>query len=427
MFNRIKQLKILTRFMAPYVLISIITGCSSVSNVRPDETTPNFQSTLTVMSFNIRRGCGREDLGSASRTFFASCTKNYDEIIAAIKSADPDVVGLQEVRPGQTEIIAKALDMNYSYSTHNGSGYGRDFGNAVLSKFKILESQSIGIGGSSGRNRSMVSATAIVNDMPIAFVSVHTDHRLHSYNSVNRILHSVDSRSVPIVLIGDFNMHPSDPRVSLLKESAGFIDSAREAEKQGQLLGTWAAPHGARIDYVFIQSEYFNVLGSALVAEEHHQASDHLAYYTTIESNLWARALAETGGDETKTKARYIELRANQLHSENVGSVSGNFNLTGTYQSDQIKGGPYFIFSNRGKLTISLVQKGSRVKGEFTSGLSGAISGTVVGNTIKFSWTTRSCGDGEGEWLASPDGSILEGTWVCHTHKTKNIWTFRKL
>jgi endonuclease/exonuclease/phosphatase family metal-dependent hydrolase len=78
-------------------------------------------------------------------------------------------------------------------------------------------------------------------------------------------------------------MHRSDPRLSLLKESAGLIDSAREAEKQGQALGTWGAPNSTRIDYVFVQSEYFNVLNSALVAEEHHQASDHLAYYTVIE------------------------------------------------------------------------------------------------------------------------------------------------
>ena len=264
-------------------LILTITACSSVSNIRPDATTPNFQSNLTVMSFNIRHGCGRQDWGNTSTTFFKACAKKYDEIIAAIKSADPDVVGLQEVNRGQAGTIAKALDMNYSYSTHNSSGYGSYWGNAVLSKFKILESQSIGIGGSSGRNRSMVAVTAIVNDMPIAFVSIHTDHRLNNQESVNRILHSVDSLSVPVILIGDFNMHPSDPRLSLLKENGDFIDSARETEKQGQALGTWGAPQSTRIDYVFVQSEYFNVLNSALVAEEHHQASDHLAYYTVIE------------------------------------------------------------------------------------------------------------------------------------------------
>ena len=33
---------------------------------------------------------------------------------------------------------AAALDMNYAYSPHNPSGYGRWWGNAVLTKFEIL-------------------------------------------------------------------------------------------------------------------------------------------------------------------------------------------------------------------------------------------------------------------------------------------------
>jgi endonuclease/exonuclease/phosphatase family metal-dependent hydrolase len=88
---------------------------------------------------------------------------------------------------------------------------------------------------------------------------------------------------MPIVLIGDFNMTPYDPTISLLKERASFVDSAFEEVKRGRMLGTYGSPLAERIDYVFVQSEYFNVLEAALVAEEHHRASDHLAYYTVIE------------------------------------------------------------------------------------------------------------------------------------------------
>ena len=42
----------------------------------------------------------------------------------------------------------------------------------------------------------------------------------------------------------------------------------------------------------------------------------------SYDKNLWARALVETEGDQTKRKARYIELRANQLYIENGGSLS---------------------------------------------------------------------------------------------------------
>ena len=283
MFIWTNQIKALIGYMTLCGLFLTITACSSVNSIRPDAITPNFQSSLTVMSFNIRHGCGWEKWGNASGAFFKGCTKHYDEIIAAIKSADPDVVGLQEVSGGQAGKIAKALNMNYVHSRHNPSGYGSWWGNAVLSKFKILESQTIRIGGSAGRNRSMVSATAVVNDMPIAFASVHTDHRLYDSRSVNRILRYVESHSMPIVLIGDFNMTSYDPTISLIKESAGFVDSAFEEVKRGRMLGTYGSPRAERIDYVFVQSEYFNVLEAALVAEEHHRASDHLAYYTVIE------------------------------------------------------------------------------------------------------------------------------------------------
>ena len=271
MFNWSKQLKILTRFVAPYALVLTITGCSSVNfngdeviNIRPEAITPNFQSKLKVMTFNIalaRRG-------------------NSDEIIAAIKSADPDVIGLQEVKFGHAAIIAKALDMNYAYGIHNDRTWGSNLsGTAVLSKFKILDSQKISIGGN-GSNRSMVSAIALVNDQPIAFISIHTDHRLTDNRSLKRILNYTNSIEFPAVLIGDFNMVPSSPKSLFLAKESDFIDSA--GFPMWGRLGTWAAT-GARIDYVFVQRKYFKASGASLVAPEYHRVSDHIAYYTTIE------------------------------------------------------------------------------------------------------------------------------------------------
>ena len=235
------------------------------------------------MTFNIRHGCGRESWGISISSFFRGCEKNYDEIIAAIKSANPDVVGLQEVRRGQSRRIAEALDMNYTFGTHNGGGYGSAWGNAVLSNFKILESKKMAIRGSAGRNRSLVSAIVLVNENPVAFMSVHTDPRLSDSRSVDHILRHADKLSIPVVLVGDFNMTPRHPSLSRITEAAGFIDTAREAEKQGRSMGTWASPRSARIDYVFVQPKFFNVLEAGLVAEAHHRASDHLAYYTVIE------------------------------------------------------------------------------------------------------------------------------------------------
>ena len=256
--------------MAPYVLVLTITGCSNadfsgdeVVNIRPEAITPNIQSKLKVMTFNIAVG------------------RNSDEYIAAIKSADPDVIGLQEVRLGQAEIIAKALDMNYAYGLHSARHFGILWGNAVLSKFKILDSQKIWIGGNAS-DRNIVSAIALVNDQPIAFISIHTDHTVTDNSSLKKILNYTDSLEFPAVLIGDFNMVSSSPQSIFLAKESDFIDSA--GYPMYGTLGTWRA-NRARIDYVFVQRKYFKASGASLVAPEYHHISDHIAYYTTIEWN----------------------------------------------------------------------------------------------------------------------------------------------
>ena len=41
----------------------------------------------------------------------------------------------------------------------------------------------------------------------------------------------------------------------------------------------------------------------------------------TYDANLWSRALVLAEGDEKKRKARYIELRAEQLYYQNAAST----------------------------------------------------------------------------------------------------------
>jgi hypothetical protein len=42
----------------------------------------------------------------------------------------------------------------------------------------------------------------------------------------------------------------------------------------------------------------------------------------TYDANLWARSLVEVSGEEQKRKAKYIELRADQLYSEYMISIA---------------------------------------------------------------------------------------------------------
>jgi len=136
----------------------------------------------------------------------------------------------------------------------------------------------------------------------------------------------------------------------------------------------------------------------------------------TYDKNLWARAFVKAEGDEQKRKAKYIELRANQLYSENVSSISkSNLNeqpvsgtdISGTYVSD-IRGGTSWQFSDR-KLMITFKQNGNDIIGTNDSQIK-MITGTRKGDTIKFEYYASNFTI-TGEWKINHDGTKLEGTW----------------
>ena len=95
-------------------------------------------------------------------------------------------------------------------------------------------------------------------------------------------MRAVNKIENPVVLIGDLNVHPYDSRLKILQPH--FIDtamavnteSAKNARKTGTFLGL------GRIDYVFVDSRYFEVQDSGIISREYWDASDHLAYYTRI-------------------------------------------------------------------------------------------------------------------------------------------------
>lgn len=263
-----------------YLIASVLlTGCGA-QNIRSPAQTANIQDRITVMAFNIRHGCGRVDMGNTSGLFFSSCKEHMDQIIGAIRSIDPDIVGLQEVHDGQGAQIAKALKLNYIYSPHNPSGYASTWGNAILTKFKITGTDNRGIGGISGRSRSAVAAKMIINNGPVAVISVHTHHRQFNKGSVQNLSRFVDELAVPTLLVGDFNMVSNDNRLDVFKKK-GFIDTADSAPSS-RSLGTWMFSEGRRIDYVFADSRRFTVLDANIVSKEHRAASDHLAYYAVL-------------------------------------------------------------------------------------------------------------------------------------------------
>lgn len=253
-----------------------LSGCAIVHNIRSSDLgdVPSEDGSITVMTYNIRVGYGIKD-GGVSPWELRRRKKNLPAVVAAIRSIDPDIIGLQEVLgPGQAQELAQALNMNYAYGAHPASSNGRSWwGLAVLSKYEILEARTIQISG----KRSILLSTVKIDGQPVTFVDIHKDHLLYGESSFRNIRRAVDPIDGPVVLIGDLNVGPVSVWSGPLSDR--FIDSARAldtAESRAPTFGTH------RIDYVLVDPRFFVVQEGGLISGEHWAASDHRAYYARL-------------------------------------------------------------------------------------------------------------------------------------------------
>ena len=273
------------RSLAWVLSLVVLAGCQNIRKVRTEDAAEALlaRKPLTVMSFNIRVGYGGKDPG-VDPYLLAMKSENLPPILAAIRSIDPDIIGLQEARGAdQVRRLAQALDMYYAYAWHDtDDSRPRWWGVAILSKYPILKSRRVQIESESGNVKSALICTADINGQSVAIFSIHTARDVKDLSSFKGLMKAVDKIDVPIILIGDLNMEPFDPRLQLLQprfvDSAGAVDteSAKTARTTGTFLGV------GRIDYVLVDRRYFEVQDAGIVASEHWAASDHIAYYTQI-------------------------------------------------------------------------------------------------------------------------------------------------
>lgn len=157
--------------------------------------------------------------------------------------------------------------------------------------------------------------------------------------------------------------------------------------------------------------------------------------------DLWARALVLVDGNEDRRKARYIELRAEQMFAEqeasrpvlpvspietqatpSIGSVDRQpeavpvLDLSGVYESD-ITSNTSGIFGPRyRRLTLRIEQQGDRISA-IDERFDTRLRGEIEGDTIRFE-VDNGIASGHyparGEWRIVDGGRQLTGSW--HTH-----------
>lgn len=266
--------------VASVTLLMVLTSSPSVSNYLELEEpkfegnhsngSPEFDGHIKVISWNISFS---EEIEQA--------IKELQEV-EALQGAE--IILLQEMDEAGTEAIAQALEYNYVYypaSIH--SRHKRNFGNAVLSKWPIVDSQKIILPHRNPRNdqiRIAVRALLDVGEQEIPVYSVHTEtfwlRQDSREDQLTLLTKEVDSGYSTVIVGGDFNtITPGSKKI--LNGRMGVVDLEPATEGAGATVGI--GRFGLQLDHIFTRG--LDSLENGVWQES--EASDHYPLWVELQ------------------------------------------------------------------------------------------------------------------------------------------------
>ena len=209
-------------------------------------------------------------------------------IAAEIEAAQPDLVSLNEVdsrtlrtRVDEPAYLAEATGMHVVYGP-NLIYDGGPFGNAILTRYPVVESQNLRLPGIAGMEpRGLLTAIISVDGRRVAFSSTHLTEGSDGEHS--RLLQALvvaralDSMAVPTILAGDLNSDPTDASARILR---GRLLDAQEEVGTGSGDTFPQANPSSRFDYILYDDHFTAMPGSTRVRTSN--SSDHRSVLTRL-------------------------------------------------------------------------------------------------------------------------------------------------
>jgi endonuclease/exonuclease/phosphatase family metal-dependent hydrolase len=236
--------------------------------------TPEPPVDLTVVTWNLHYGVTPRIQGGPDVDLFS--------LTQTLRDQDADVLLLQEVERGWIlgsgtdllQVLADSLEMDYVYiGTHD-----RQFGNAILSRFDIVDPTVIPLPyGAGPQRRAAILATIETEAGPVRVASLHLQNHHDGATRVKEIdafLDALPDDGIPTVVGGDFNDIPNSLSVSRMRE-AGFESVHDQLGNGGDTYS--GADFRGRLDYLWVRSLDSSdfVLGTSLL-------SDHVSLAVTV-------------------------------------------------------------------------------------------------------------------------------------------------
>ena len=177
---------------------------------------------LKIMTYNIQHGRNHNLPGDVI---------DFDNTATPILQEKPDILGLNEVRNGNAEgyvdqpaVLADLCGGTPIFGKAFSFGEGKDYGNAILSKFPVLSYKTVpipdpAVPGYDGyyEPRAVLCATISCGTKELCVLSAHFGlNPDEQENAVNTILKLIDEIDTPIICMGDFNVTPDDVAIKRL-------------------------------------------------------------------------------------------------------------------------------------------------------------------------------------------------------------------
>lgn len=182
-----------------------------------------------------------------------------------------DILALQEMDEAGVEKMARRLGLNYVYyPAVIHSAHGKNFGNALLSPWRILEDQKIILphsGQIDKMQRIAVGATFKIGKQKLRAYSIHLGTALEILprqrkQQVEAVLADAEKFSCPIVIFGDMNARG----IGRFLERQGYFWATKSVRRTISLFA-W--------DHIFIRNFEGSPRGEVGVVKDNRQASDH--------------------------------------------------------------------------------------------------------------------------------------------------------
>lgn len=266
---------------------------------------------LNIMTYNI--ASGRYYHNDADFTPNGStCVVDLSKCADVIRDIDPVFCGINEINiykqayldryiptgtpADQTAFLAEYTGLQHYYFGKAFQFDRSDYGNALISKYPILEAEVIPIPDPEIKDdfgyyesRGILKAKLDIAG-GITLLQVHVGLNIsENQNAVTTLCDVIDRTEGPIVLMGDFNMRPDNFLLDRIRErlqeirplEPGYHHTFPSWQQDAQLPEPLRNYRRCKIDYIFA-SHHFRQLDCRV-----HQVrvSDHMPLIATLELN----------------------------------------------------------------------------------------------------------------------------------------------